>query len=34
MGAQQVQPIAKLQVSISTVPQEPTVILLEPRGKV
>ena len=33
MGVADVQPIAKLQVSISTVPDEPTVILLESRGK-
>ena len=33
MGATQVQPVPKLQVSISTVPQEPTVFVLESRGK-
>lgn len=33
MGATQVQPVPKLQVTISTVPQEPTVFVLEPRGK-
>jgi L-ascorbate metabolism protein UlaG (beta-lactamase superfamily) len=33
MGVADVQPIAKLTVSISTVPDEPTVILLESRGK-
>lgn len=33
MGAQQVQPVPKLQLSISTVPQEPTVFVLEARGK-
>lgn len=33
MGATQVQPVPKLQVSISTVPQEPTVIVLESRAK-
>ena len=33
MGATQVQPVAKLQVTISTVPQEPTVFVLESRGK-
>jgi hypothetical protein len=34
MGVAGVQPIPKLQVTISTVPNEPTVILLESRGKV
>jgi L-ascorbate metabolism protein UlaG (beta-lactamase superfamily) len=33
MGATQVQPVPKLQVTISTVPSEPTVIVLESRGK-
>jgi L-ascorbate metabolism protein UlaG (beta-lactamase superfamily) len=33
MGVAGVQPIAKLQVTISTVPNEPTVILLESRAK-
>jgi L-ascorbate metabolism protein UlaG (beta-lactamase superfamily) len=33
MGVQQAQPVPKLSVSISTVPQETTVIVLEPRGR-
>jgi L-ascorbate metabolism protein UlaG (beta-lactamase superfamily) len=33
MGVQQVQPIPKLSVTISTVPQETTVIVLEPRNR-
>jgi len=33
MGVQQAQAVAKLAVSISTVPQEATVVLLEQRGK-
>jgi L-ascorbate metabolism protein UlaG (beta-lactamase superfamily) len=33
MGVQQVQPISKLSVTISTVPQETTVIILEPRNR-
>jgi hypothetical protein len=33
MGVQQSQPIPKLQVTISTVPTETTIIVLEPRGR-
>lgn len=33
MGSQQVQAVPKLAVTISTVPQEPTVFVLESRGK-
>lgn len=33
MGATQVQAVPRLQVTISTVPQEPTVFVLESRGK-
>jgi L-ascorbate metabolism protein UlaG (beta-lactamase superfamily) len=34
MGVQQAQPVSKLSVSISTVPQETTVVVLEARGRV
>jgi hypothetical protein len=33
-GVQQAQPVSKLSVSISTVPQETTVVILEARGRV
>ena len=33
MGVQQAQPVSKLSVSISTVPQETTVVVLEARGR-
>jgi L-ascorbate metabolism protein UlaG (beta-lactamase superfamily) len=34
MGVQQAQPVSKLSVSISTVPHETTVVVLEARGRV
>jgi L-ascorbate metabolism protein UlaG (beta-lactamase superfamily) len=34
MGVQQAQPVSKLSVSISTVPNETTVVVLEARGRV
>jgi L-ascorbate metabolism protein UlaG (beta-lactamase superfamily) len=33
MGAEGTQPVSKLSVSFSTVPQETTVVVLEPRGR-